>query len=235
MLASFSDISSMECVLVADALEEVVLNMLLPLAAVAVGIVTGVVLLTKDVNEYSISEETGAKVIQASSEHEVVVKSNVVSKETVDVLPCKQESSLQCVVVRIKVVSLDTVLVDQEIGGTGMLVVGSTEVVGSVDVVESAELVGSLDVVGSAELVGSAEVLEDSAVEVGILVGSTVNVVALLESIAVTVVVTVSLGPVTELVEELDKDSELEVTAILVPVTVTVVSGIVTVSVTVKF
>jgi hypothetical protein len=229
MLASFSDISSMECVLVADALEEVVLNMLLPLAAVAVGIVTGVVLLTKDVNEYSISEETGAKVIQASSEHEVVVKSNVVSKETVDVLPCKQESSLQCVVVRIKVVSLDTVLVDQEIGGTGMLVVGSTEVVGSVDVVESAELVGSVDVVGSAE------VLEDSAVEVGILVGSTVNVVALLESIAVTVVVTVSLGPVTELVEELDKDSELEVTAILVPVTVTVVSGMVTVSVTVKF
>lgn len=223
MLASFSDISSMECVLVADALEEVVLNMLLPLAAVAVGIVTGVVLLTKDVNEYSISEETGAKVIQASSEHEVVVKSNVVSKDTVDVLPCKQESSLQCVVVKIKVVSLDTVLVDQEIGGTGMLVFGSTE------------LVGSLDVVGSAELVGSAEVLEDSAVEVGILVGSTVNVVALLESIAVTVVVTVSLGPVTELVEELDKDSELEVTAILVPVTVTVVSGMVTVSVTVKF
>lgn len=223
MMASFSDISSMECVLVADALEEVVLNMLLPLAAVAVGIVTGVVLLTKDVNEYSISEETGAKVIQASSEHEVVVKSKVVSKETVDVLPCKQESLLQCVVVKIKVVSLDIVLVDQEIGGTGMLVVGS------VDVVESAELVGSLDVVGSAE------VLEDSAVEVGILVGSTVNVVALLESIAVTVVVTVSLGPVTELVEELDKDSELEVTAILVPVTVTVVSGMVTVSVTVKF
>lgn len=94
MLASFSDNSSMECALVTDALEEVVLNMLLPLAAVAVGIVTGVVLLTKDVNEYSISEETGAKVIQASSEHEVVVRSNVVSKETVDVLPGKHESSL---------------------------------------------------------------------------------------------------------------------------------------------
>lgn len=229
MMASFSDNSSMECVLVADKLEDVVLNMLLPFAAVAVGIVTGVVLLTNDVNEYSISEETGAKVIQASSEHEVVVKSNVVSKETVDVLPCKQESSLQCVVVKIKVVSLDTVLVDQEIGGTGMLVVGSTEPV------ESAEVVGSTEPVESANVVGSAKVLEDSSVEVGILVGSTVKVVALVESIAVTVVVTVSLGPVTELVVELDKDSELEVTAMLVPVTVTVVSGMVTVSVTVMF
>lgn len=69
--------------------------MLLPLARVAVGMVIGVVLLAIDVNEYSISEDSGAKVIQASSEHDVVVNSKVVSEETVTVLPERQASSLQ--------------------------------------------------------------------------------------------------------------------------------------------
>lgn len=78
----------------AEALEEL-LNMLLPLARVAVGMVIGVVLLAIDVNEYSISEDTGANVIQASSEHDVVVNSKVVSEETVTVLPERQASSLQ--------------------------------------------------------------------------------------------------------------------------------------------
>mgnify|MGYP006914967851 FL=1 len=175
----------------------------------------GVVLLADDVKEYLISEDTGANVIQLFPEHVVVVKNKVVSSDAVTVLLDKQASPLQLVVVDSKVVSLKTVLVDHVIGG-----IGTTKDVGSTKV----------------ELSGLAETLIAGLVaEAGMLVESTGKLVELVKYVEVTVLVETSLELAVKFPMLLKAKVELEFVKIGNSVIVTVISGSVTVSVTVTF
>lgn len=175
----------------------------------------GVVLLANDVKKYLILEDTGANVIQLFPEHVVVVKNKVVSSDAVTVLLDKQASPLQLLVVDSKVVSLKTVLVDHVIGG-----IGTTKDVGSTKV----------------ELPGLAETLIAGLVaETGMLVESTGKLVELVKYVEVTVLVETSLELAVKFPMLLKAKVELEFVKIGNSVIVTVISGSVTVSVTVTF